>query len=206
MRAFLCKRVDTGAEDIISIVAFGSEARTLCHRKPIQDCLGGLHSLLKLNGGSTNYSAALRMARTILQGPKAGSLLCDEEREYASLLLFMSDGQPDANDMGISEMQVRRSSSPSVESEGNAWGRGLIEFCFTLWLCRVLTSDSQCQAIVGDHRSGSLIVHTIAFGSGVTTLEKLAKIGGGKFVQAVRSACPLLASVPSLCPALFDLT
>ena len=121
MRAFLCKRVDTDAEDIISIVAFGSEARTLCHRKPIQDCLGGLHSLLKLNGGSTNYSAALRMARTILQGPEAVSPLCHEASEYASLLLFMSDGRPDANDMGISEMQVRRSSSPSVEREGNAW-------------------------------------------------------------------------------------
>jgi uncharacterized protein YegL len=111
VRAFLTTRVSDDAEDLISIIAFGSEARELCKRLPILDCLRRLDTLLQNKGGGTNFSAALRLARDVLRGSESeGPTICkavdSTEAGHSPVLLFMSDGQPDSRSIGISEMQV----------------------------------------------------------------------------------------------------
>jgi hypothetical protein len=111
VRTFLSTRVNDDAEDLISIIAFGSEARTVCERMPLLDCLSRLDTLLQNKGGGTNFSAALRLARDVIRGPVSmGRLSCQAlnstEPKHSPVLLFMSDGQPDSSEMGLSEMQV----------------------------------------------------------------------------------------------------
>jgi hypothetical protein len=109
VRTFLSKRVSDSANDLISIIEFGSKARILCEQNSILDCLGRLDALLDSKGGGTNFSAALRLAHDVLRRWKSKSLPGCKATDAGNspVLLFMSDGKPDSREMtGLSEMQV----------------------------------------------------------------------------------------------------
>lgn len=86
VRRFLQVRVEAGAQDLVSIVPFSSNARIACEMLPLADCREKLEILLSNNAWQgTSFSPALNTACSVI----AKGL---EHEECTPLLMFMSDG------------------------------------------------------------------------------------------------------------------
>ena len=85
VNSFLHVRLDSGAQDVISIVPFSDCARIACQMQPLADVCAQLSSLLRFQGGGTSFSPAIAQAHKVF----AHGLM---QAEYSPLLVFMSDG------------------------------------------------------------------------------------------------------------------
>jgi uncharacterized protein YegL len=96
VRSFLQLRQGANAIDIVSVVLFNDQARSVCTGIPLADCLARLGELLQMHGGGTTFGPALSCTHRVI----AEAL---QQAEYSPLLMFMSDGCCGASD-GKSEM------------------------------------------------------------------------------------------------------
>lgn len=86
------RRNDQCLEDLVSVVTFDSQPRTVCHLQPISSAPASF----QYHGGGTNFGPAVTMAH---------GLMAHQPADCTPLLVFMSDGQNGDDHAPITAMQ-----------------------------------------------------------------------------------------------------
>ncbi len=113
VKHYLTVRRGKGMQDLVSIVIFNHNARIVCERMSLADCIQQLDHLLEFVGGSTNFRSAILQSLELLRR---------KQDDMTAAMLFMSDGESQEGTTGESEMRIIASEFRNIKVTTMAFG------------------------------------------------------------------------------------